>query len=258
MLEAGASLIEVLLKSEASKTTKPKTAIPKKVVDVSNTEATCETVRQTVSSHDAKLDKKTTSRRRKPNQKVIDRRRRRGQRLASSGSSSEDEEEVHVCKRSSSDSSLSMPSDDQSEEDIQVLESLSENSASDDEQRSNKLAAPGLSTSTTVRESQHKMDSPKPRPSGRRQIVLAANFNLVPSSADESRNSSSEAPMAIANEDSLLKEVYSETIYQSVVHTSCSILAEDPYFALIKVFTEWLHNYSIVIATCRQVHVQCS
>ena len=55
--------------------------------------------------------------------------------------------------------------------------------------------------------------------------------------------------------DKLLKEVYCDAVECSCVHTACSILAEDSYLTPIKVFADWLHTYSIVLAaTSKQVN----
>ena len=246
--------------------------------------------------------------RKRTNQKVVDRRRRRGRRL-SSGSSEESEGEEGERGRSrdsSSDSSLSMPSDGESGEDIQVLESLSDSSASEDEQRTlrppqpqqrnsiqggsqavtNQIASsPGSShlvgvTNQASRQDTNStsftptIDSGKASQRGRRQIVLAASFNLAPSSSSAavddapasdvsntakitSSNEASLAQASIAGDscdagedgDRLLKEVYCDAVESSCVHTACSILAEDAYLTNIKVFADWLQAYSIVLAS---------
>ena len=257
MLEGGASLVEILLKLEtldsaALLPAPPITAEapPKTVSDSSkvDTEASDKTRGRSITAMDTKLREKATTQRKRLNQKVIDRRRQRGQRLASSGSSEEEEE--------LSDSSLSLPSEEESDEDIQVLDSLSDNSGSDEEGR----PAP------TQRQEPSSGNSPLPSSSkvavtGRRQIVLAASFNLAPTKgppADEKKENNAESssitPVGVADCDPLLKEVYSSSVYESTVHLVCSILAEDSYLVLVKVFTEWLHTYPIVIATCRQVY----
>ena len=246
--------------------------------------------------------------RKRTNQKVVDRRRRRGRRL-SSGSSEESEGEEGERGRSrdsSSDSSLSMPSDGESGEDIQVLESLSDSSASEDEQRTlrppqpqqrnsiqggsqavtNQItSSPGSShlvgvtnqasrQDTNSTSSTPTIDSGKASQRGRRQIVLAASFNLAPPSSSAAVDdapasdipntakitSSSDASLAQARTigdscdagedgDRLLKEIYCDAIESSCVHTACSILAEDAYLTNIKVFADWLHAYSIVLAS---------
>lgn len=250
--------------------------------------------------------------RKRTNQKVVDRRRRRGQRLSSGSSEESEGEERGRSGDSSSDSSLSMPSDGESGEDIQVLESLSDSSASEDERppqptlpppqpqqrksfqggSTNQItSSPGPSHLVSVTNQASRQDtngtsstpatdSGKPLASqrGRRQIVLAASFNLAPSSSsavddpshasasdisNTARITSSDASLAQAmtigdscdagdageDGDRLLKEVYCDAVESSCVHTACSILAEDTYLTPIKVFADWLQTYSIVLAS---------
>ena len=244
--------------------------------------------------------------RKRTNQKVVDRRRRRGQRLSSrSSEESEGEEgERGRSRDSSSDSSLSMPSDGESGEDIQVLESLSDSSASEDDQplcppqpqqrnsiQDNSQAVTNQITSspgsfhlvgvtnqasrqdTNSTSSTPAIDSGKASQRGRRQIVLAASFNLAPPSSsaavddapasdvpNTAKITSSNASLAQARTigdscdagedgDRLLKEVFCDAVESSCVHTACSILAEDGYLTNIKVFTDWLQAYSIVLAS---------
>lgn len=278
MLESGAGLVDVLTRAEASnsETTSAMMESPSPVAAAAKDSIIVTAGSDNKAkgrSHMATKNEKST--RKRSNQKVIDRRRRRGQRLPSSGSSGEEEDEV--CGRSSSDS-LSMLSDDHSDEDIQVLDSLSDSSPSEDEQ---KPLAPGpslpgstpslppsgpslpgsthsLSPPSSAPAAKQSTDSPpKPHTSGRRQIVLAASFNLAPtkdlSTSDLETTSAKSSTAPLEAVDGLLKKVYSQTVYESIVHTACSILTEDSYLIPIRTFTEWLHSYSIVIATCREV-----
>ena len=259
MLEGGASLLEVLLKlepleSSAHLSAPPRsTGAPPTTVSSSTkvgTEASDKTRGRSITTTATTLSEEVSTQRKRVNQKVIDRRRRRGQRLALSGSSEEEEEEAESSRRSLSDSSLSMPSDGESEEDIQVLESLSESSGSDQE----GLSAPRQQPASSLPSSKVV--------SGRRQIVLAANFNLAPSKGppvEERKAKNAESTtlvsVGVADDNTLPKEACSGSVYESMVHLVCSMLAEDSYLVHIKVFTEWLHTYPIVIATCRQVSV---
>lgn len=267
MLETEATLTDILQRVEAQDTdsTSAKcqpvsrdTQVPASGPNVTDshkihTDTSEKTKEHSISAAETQINVK--ARKKRSNLKVIDRRRQRGQRLPSSGSSSEEDEEL--CGQRSSDSSLSMLSDDHSEEDIQVLDSLTDSSASEDEH----TIVPSLPQTNMATNAKLSTGSPpKPRPSGRRPIVLAASFNLAPSKDSTSDDimartaeSSSMASEAVDGGHHLLKEVYCETVYQSVIHTACSILAEDSYLIPIKVFTEWLHSYSIVIATCGQV-----
>ena len=333
MLEANSSLNEILLRTESQQTNKLLTSSSKSVQEVERELPKPEggmsrargggahgldtATKQTRNGNGKPVTMTTTTAtaRKRTNQKVIDRRRRRGQRLSSGSSDSEGEE--GRSGNSSSDSSLSMPSDGESGEDIQVLESLSDSSASEDErlrppiQRSplpqqrdanegssrvvtdqvgsypgssqlvnvTNQASGQDSTVTTVMDdtsSTPVIDSGKTRPSGKRQIVLAASFNLAPSSSSVAHapaNDSTNAASSASNDaskstgdsrdtgdtddagDKLLKEVYCDAVKCSCVHTACSILAEDSYLTPIKVFADWLHTYSIVLAaTSKQVN----
>ena len=306
MLEANATLNEILLRTESKESSKLLTSSSKDVQEVEHESPNAEDV---VRPREREVDTAIKHKRnrgkavsttataavvtKRTNQKVVDRRRRRGQRLSSESSDSEGEEEERGVGDSSSESSLSMPSDGESGEDIQVLESLSDSSASEDERppqqrNSNQISSQPLTnqagrkeTTSETTSSNPATDSGKPRTSGRRQIVLAASFNLAPSSstvADPSppasddtnaaTSASNDASLAQAKTtddshdagdtddagDRLLKEVYCDTVECSCVHTACSILAEDSYLTPIKVFTDWLHTYSIVLAaTSKQV-----
>lgn len=264
MLEAQANLTDILLRVEAQDTDtsceleSADTHLPASGQNVTDShkvdpDASTKTKGHSITAAETRMSEK--ARRKRSNQKVIDRRRRRGQRLPSSGSSSDEEEDLSGWQ--SSDSSLSMLSDDHSGEDIQVLDSLTDSSASDNE---HTIVSSLPQTNMAASAKLNVGSPPKPRPSGRRPIVLAASFNLAPakdSITDDFKGSTAESS-SVASEgvdgcDHLLKEVYREKVYQSVVHTACSILAEDSYLIPIKVITEWLHSYSIVIATCRQV-----
>ena len=229
MLESGASLVDILSKMEEAKCTVGKSAR-------TDTETTVKNMEHGV----AKLSKASPSRTKRSSQKsksrVIDRRRRKGQRLESSGSSDDSDGRL-------SDGSLSLPSDDGSEDCIQVLESLSESSDSDSDC--------GLAASMPSPR-QPNITSDKPAARGRRQIVLAASFNLAPPTGQSTRAGTAES--SLLSGQGLLNEVYSEAVYQTTVHTALCILSEDSYLSHIKLFTEWLHTYSIVIATCRKVH----
>ena len=317
MIEANASLNEILLKTESQQGSKLVASSSKDVQDVESESPNARGVAKSRAGGNsvnvtakAKLSGKTktmttaAAARKRVNQKVVDRRRRRGQRLYSGSSDSEGEEgEGRIGDSSLSDSSLSMPSDGESSEDIQVLESLSDSSGSEDERlqpppqqrNSSSLSVTSQDNCQSSRQgtsntptdstgSNPVMDSGKPRASGRRQIVLAASFNLVPSSSSdpsladdgnhktnrvstdthshaqaqaEAMGDTGGAGDADDSGDRLLKEVYSDAVECSCVHMACSILAEDSYLTLIKVFADWLHSYSIVLAaTSKQVSME--
>ena len=306
MLEANATLNEILLRTESQQSSKLLTSSSKDV-DCDSTNAE-DVTRLRVSRVDMATKQKRNRKavsvtataavaRKRTNQKMVDRRRRRGQRLSSGSSDSEGEEEERGMGDSSSESSLSMPSDGESGEDIQVLESLSDSSASEDERppqqrNSNQINSQAsrqetASATTDSTSSNPATDSGKPRASGRRPIVLAASFNLAPSSSTVVANPSppasddTNAATSVSNDvslaqakttgdsrdagdtgdtddagDRLLKEVYCDAVECSCMHMACSILAEDSYLTPIKVFADWLHTYSIILAaTSKQVDI---
>ena len=262
MLETNTGLIEILLTAESLQGGKLISSSSKEPKSEStNAKAVVRGESVVAATKPKPSGKSTVSKRKRATKIVVDRRRRRGQRLSSGSSGSEGEEEVGD---SSSESSLSILSDPDSGEDIQVMESLSDSSPSEDEQcpQYNNSSIASRQTATTDATSNQATNSDKHRASGRRQIVLAASFNLAPSSKDppvgvgNSKTSTDTAQAGVVGDDNdqLLKEVYSEAVEWSCVHTACSILAEDSYLIPIKVFTEWLHTYSIVIAaTSKQV-----
>ena len=170
--------------------------------------------------------------------------------------------------------------------------------------------APANTTSTTVTTSSH---SPRHRySSSKRQIVLAANFNLPPPSANSvavaspkqppnlpvppqreatsqqsattnysehskpSTHNTSQAAAVTATSlantatsvptitsisdkstsepgDAMLQQLLKETHFQSTAHLVCSLVAEEGYLMILKLFGEWLQSYPVVIATCGQV-----
>ena len=312
MIEANANLYEIILKVESQKINGKSlpTSAPKNIPSIENgilTSTAMDKVRGkgdnvAASSVEGAVDvstgsktkprgrepnttattiTKTVAARRRPNQKVVDRRRRRGQRLSSGSSCSEEEGERERVDCGSSDSSLSMLSDRESEEDIQVLESLSESSTSEDEllpknvisEQADKQTLTNqpcrLEAETTAAKNTSSnpsiVDSRKPRAPGRRHIVLAASFNLAPSSGNPPQRGSDDSTMVSrvstdapgaevatvgdGDRDQMLKKVYGEAVSWSCKHTACSILAEDSYLVPIRVFSDWLHTYSIVIAS---------
>ena len=241
MVESEASLTEVLMEvEESSHTAAVTSSVPVERSEADHTGMSKELMDTTLTKSSPTRKKRAGK---KIRSKVIDRRRRGGQRLESSDSSDEDEEE-------SSDSSLSLPSDGDS--DVQVMESLSDSSNSDGEHNA------ATSVPLPRQQDQINITSSSVKSRGRRQIVLAASFNLAPSTSQSTETSttaeSAVQPLGdIGDGDKLLNVVYSEAVYQSTVHTALGILSEDSYLSHIKLFTEWLHSYSIVIATCRMV-----
>jgi len=171
--------------------------------------------------------------------------------------------------RSSSGASLSVLSESLGEDDLEMLESLSESGSSSDEENSATQATPhpqqNASPSFTPKCEHHA------RPVGsKKRAVLAANFthpSVKEGNPQPTGNSNPSHPKLSADipqlqgadtanlysEDILLQHLLDETRFQSAVHLVCSIAAEESYLIILKVFADWLQSYPVVIATCGQV-----
>ena len=108
---------------------------------------------------------------------------------------------------------------------------------------------------------------------GRRQIILAANFNMPPSSTsladqridestseDASKNETVEVTTGISSPlhpvvlgDDHLSGLVKDTVYQTAVYTACCLVSEEISLMALRVFIYWLQSYPIIIATCTQV-----
>lgn len=224
--------------------------------------------------------------------KLLHHRRRR--RPGKSGSSSEEEtsenevEEGSV-SRSSSEDSLSALSECLGEDDLDMMESLSESSCSTSDEEDENLSKEGtkqdkptivdrmVSLQPTVKPPlSHRLQPGSPNtahkqrsPGSRRKIVLAATFNppasqehLIPShhltqqaasslrTLDKVRTGTTECD---SQGDVLLQQLMEDTRYQSAVHYVCTLAAEDSYLMALKMFADWLMSYPVVVATCGQV-----
>lgn len=160
----------------------------------------------------------------------------------------------------SSDGSLSVLSDDLEEEDnLELLDSLSD--SSEDE----KVKEPVLNKTAEVAPDKGASATglaPSPgKKTGRRQIILAANFNMPPASApqksggttsDKADRPPSPAPPSF-KEDKQLKELLKSTAVQTSVYTACTLVAEESSLMALRVLVYWLQSYPIIIATCTQV-----
>ena len=174
--------------------------------------------------------------------------------------------------RSSSGASLSVLSESLGEDDLEMLESLSESGDSSDEENS--------AVQTTLVPQQNPSPSftlkseNRARPVGsNKRTVLAANFTFPsinegnPQSTSNSMRVNPSRPSLSPHilqlqdehtgklycEDILLQQLFDETRFQSAVHLVCSIAAEESYLMILKVFADWLQSYPVVIATCGQV-----
>jgi len=110
--------------------------------------------------------------------------------------------------------------------------------------------------------------------SGRRQIILAANFSMR-NNADQTMAAATEGPKAskkIAGKASVdsssasapslsagggdegqFAELVKETDQQAAVHAACSLLVHEKSLMALRLFVQWLSSYPIVFATCTQV-----
>ena len=178
--------------------------------------------------------------------------------------------------RSSSGASLSVLSESLGEDDLEMLESLSESGSSSDEDNS--------ATQATLVPPSHPQQNASPsftpksehhaRPVGsKKRAALAANFTHPsvkegnPQSTGNAMRGNPSCPKLssdipqlqgadtanLYSEDILLQHLLDETRFQSAVHLVCSIAAEESYLIILKVFADWLQSYPVVIATCGQV-----
>ena len=205
------------------------------------------------------------------------RRRRSNQDLSSSdeeGSESEDVTDGKKCGgRSSSEDSLSTLSESMEEDDFDLMESLSESSyssASDSEAAvSSRHPEPSTPLDTNLAPEDARSSPKQKVAGGKRQIVLAANFNPPtlnqekPPKTPPQHTATSQKPIgapvipavsAIAGDDTtLFHQLVEKTRLQSAVHMVCKVVAEENYLLVLKVFADWLQSYPVVVATCGQV-----
>lgn len=221
--------------------------------------------------------------------KMVDRRRKK-RKGARNEMSSEEESEEEISNdegklsRSSSDHSLSVLSDSGEEDNLEMMESLSESSSSSEDEtadgsksdaKHHHQKVPSVKTNSTGPSPQQHRKS-----GGKRQIVLAASFNLAPNKTatsspnlktssqiheipspyqtkEDISNSSSSLQTDItprrSHDGVHLEQLVEETILQTAVHTACCLAGEENYLMIIKVFAHWLQSYPIVIASCTQV-----
>ena len=221
-------------------------------------------------------DTKPSRGKRKPRKMVDRRRRRKGARDELSSDSEEVSSGEGKLSRSSSDHSLSMLSDSLGEDDLEIMESLSESSSSseDETQPTDVIESDGTHGSHLTVSSTNVTTSPQRQKTGsKRQIVLAASFNLAPSNKNTSPSASpnlqassrggkpssnllqSSPKGGSKNGDVLLEQLERETDVQTAVHSACCLIGEESYLMVVNVFAQWLQSYPIVIASCTQVSV---
>lgn len=220
--------------------------------------------------------------------KIVDRRRRtrrRGgdrERLGSDEDESGSDSDLDGSIGGSSSGSLSVLSDDLGEDDLELLDGLSDSSSPEpDDERDEKPpleetageALSGATTTTTTALAATGEKSPVKR--GKRQIILAANFSMPPSPPHRPKPTSTSGttsevkgrtghpspllPSPLTQElpssrtDSQLEDLLKSTQVQTSVYTACSLVAEESSLMALRVFVYWLQSYPIIIATCTQV-----
>jgi len=223
---------------------------------------------------------------------------RRRKRSGCNASSSSEEEETDssgsdsekgsasdgsTLSKSSSEGGLSVFSESLGEDDLEMLESLSESGNSSEEENSAALTTlassshPQRNTSLSFmpkrssdgtkppsqlpQTSEHQMGPPK-------KDRLAAKSSLPSIKEGTPRSPGNSTSKLLAHipqqqkantaelhskDDVLLQQVLDETRLQSAVHLVCSVAAEESYLMILKVFADWLQSYPVVIATCFQV-----
>ena len=222
---------------------------------------------------------------------------RRRKRSGCNASSSSEEEETEssgsdsekgvsdgsTLSRSSSEGRLSVFSESLGEDDLEMLESLSESGSSSEEENSatlTTLASPShrqrnISPSFTPKRSsdgtkppshlsqpsEHQIGPPKkdrlaaksPLPSFKERVPQSPGNSTSRLLAHIPQQQKANTAKLHSEGDVLLQQVLDETRLQSAVHLVCSVAAEESYLMILKMFADWLQSYPVVIATCCQV-----
>ena len=246
-----------------------------------------ESVQDTSVSKTAAVPSKLDSPSKQKQHRVVDRRRTRAGGSHGQRPISEEEEELELASDSdagssiSSDDSLSVLSEDLGEDDLELLDSLSDSSSSEPEDEGNEQPPGGgasrepfsgaLSTPTAA--ATGLLPNPVKK-TGKRQIILAASFNMAPgkpkpedtaggmaSSEAKARDGhpspllpTPSAPQA-SSKASIDHDLAKSTETQALVSTACRLVAEESGLMALRVFVYWLQSYPIIIATCTQVGV---
>lgn len=298
-LVSGRSIVEIFLEHGVSVVSLEATERPVAVSSI-----TKQDVKKPVIKSVSKASSKSGDSGKAKRHVIVDRRRKRRDRHQMPSSEEEEEEEgarggVVSDDSASEDESfsgggssdedgLSLLPNNLGEDDLELLNSLSEPSTSSEEEEegeTDKLEDEkidlGDETEGAAASIASSGSAKKGGVGGKRQIILAANFSMAPSSnspdgrsapasnGDNSggQSTTKETTMEIRStssffnassvnkEDSQLKELMKETECQAAVYTTCSLLAEEKTLMALKVFTQWLHSYPIVFATCTQVRL---
>lgn len=265
-LESGKSMVDILLEHNVSS-------------DVSCPSDTSGPIKETQgkSSVDSSSTSKSTPKKQKK-VKIVDRRRRRkgGVQVPSSEEEDSGDSDSLSNDDDSSDEDLSL-----GEDDLELMSSFSDSSSEEEDNEVCESAEDPIppKVASSVDNVAGTKSSESAKRGGKRQIVLAANFNMPPSSSGVANQSTASNPKLSNKEnkndgdsvpprkpllsalllddriegDGELKGLMRDTIMQTTVHTACSLVAEESSLISLRVFTYWLFSYPIVIATCTQV-----
>ena len=288
-LERGKSVVSVLLEHGVSAITPEPVGAIEQATASKREPATKDKSKVTTSSSNSAPRHTQSKRKKKKKRRVVDRRRRKpgdedsgedSDHSASDGDSSLSSSES--LDRLSSDEDLAL--ENLGEDDLELLDSLSESSSSGPEEEGEGeevISSYNTTPSSDAKSTGSPLTPPAAAPTRRarrKHIVLAANFNMPPktpphsspqpvskqdhTSAKETGENSgrlplptrSPGPLQRAVADQQLVELVEDTAHQSAVYTACRLLAEESSLMAVKVFTYWLHSCPIIIATCTQVH----
>ncbi len=211
-------------------------------------------------------DKKRAEKKRHIRQAIT--RRRRPRRRGGSCESSEEEGEGSV---SSSDSESAVSedtlSDNLGEDDLEMLDKLSDCSSSEGEEN---FSSPEKTPPKSNQPSASFIEPPASmQKKSKRQIILAANFSNAPSTKIEPKIETKPiigvSPVAMASNDvgtamvdDSLRYLVEKTGQQCIIHSACSLVAMVSYLMPLRVFMEWVQSYPISVATTSQVSVSVS
>lgn len=255
-LEHGKSIVSVLLEHSVATAAMPQPA-------VAETEGTT-----AASKADVKPATALEGSPAKKKHRVVDRRRTRkvgGEREKldeEEGEESDSDGDLDGSIGGSSNGSLSVLSEDLGEDDLELLDSLSDSSTSepeedDSDKKPETVEAPSSGDTPT----DPATGVAPGKKTGRRQIILAANFTMPPAIAPHDsggRVKGSAFPSPAQGQpspkaDRQLGELVKNTAIQTSVYTACSLVAEESGLMALRVFIYWLQSYPIIIATCTQV-----
>ncbi|XP_064391168.1 nonsense-mediated mRNA decay factor SMG5-like isoform X3 [Halichondria panicea] len=271
-LDQGDSMVEILqkVKFDVSQVTASSAAteVAKGATDISKQ-------KQAKTKQQAE-EKKMVEKKKKRLRKVLTRRRRR--RGGDKNDSSEEECEVLSSSddesTASDDDTLSMDlSNTLGEDDLEMLERLSDCSSSEDEGTKDKLPSLEKTPPNTSQPlAAGGMSPASVQKKAKRQIILAANFSNAPRPKLEEAKTESELPHTASGSlvpsshaiDSSVKQdpttsvdngllyLMEKTGHQSIVYSVCCLVAEESYLMSLRVFMEWVQSYPIAVATSTQ------